>query len=161
MLEIKCKKLHEAAQLPRRDAGNIGWDLTVVRDPSFRELPMSGCGPNCTHYEYTRTLMPGEFHLFHTGLSIAVPKGYGALLWDRSGMGAKRQIHRLAGVIDENYRGEWLIALINHSHGVQRITEGDRIIQFILQENYQAQANWVDELDETERGAAGFGSSGA
>lgn len=160
MLDIRCKRLHEAATLPMRNEGNIGWDLSVVRDPSFRELPMSGCGPNCTQYEFTRALMPGEFHIFHTGLSIAVPPGYGALLWDRSGMGAKKQIHRLAGVIDENYRGEWLIALINHSHGVQRITEGDRIIQFVLQKNYEAQALWVEELDETNRGDKGFGSSG-
>lgn len=160
MLSLPCKKLHEQAKLPVRKAGELGWDFSVVPDDSFRELPIDGCGPNCTEYINTIALMPGESHLFHLGIAAAIPDGYGMILFDRSGMGAKKLIHRFAGVIDSTYRGEWLVLLKNFSNGVQRINVGDRIIQGVLVRNYDLEPFWTEELDDTERGASGFGSSG-
>lgn len=105
------------------------------------------------------TLAPGERHLFSTGIACAIPDGYVALLWDRSGLGSKG-IHRFAGVIDSGYRGEWKVVLYNSTSEPFEITAGDKIIQCIIQTFETAKITQVDELDETERGAGGFGSSG-
>jgi dUTP pyrophosphatase len=74
-------------------------------------------------------------------------------------MGAKHNIHRLAGVIDANYRGEWMVSLINLSKKPYTIFEGDKIIQAIIQRDEQLDFV-LGELDETSRGEQGFGSSG-
>jgi dUTP pyrophosphatase len=107
----------------------------------------------------TYTLRPGERHMFSTGLSIEFPEGYVALLWDRSGLGSKG-IHRLAGVIDSSYRGEWKVVLLNTTDEPFEIKQGDKIIQCIMQKFEPVEISEVAELSDTERGASGFGSSG-
>ena len=104
-------------------------------------------------------LQPGARHLFSTGISVAFPAGYVALLWDRSGLGSKG-IHRLAGVIDSEYRGEWKVVLVNLSNEPYEIKAGDKIIQCVLQKFEPVTITEVDDLDESRRGAGGFGSSG-
>jgi len=161
MLDLQFKRLDDAATLPTKsNPKDMGWDIYVVADVSFRSLPVSGCGPNCTSYIKTKTLMPGQSHKFKTGIACAIPDGYGMMFWDRSGLGSKG-VHRLAGVIDCTYRGEWQICLTNLGGSAIKITEGDRIVQGVLQQMVEAEARWVDELDETERGEGGFGSTGA
>lgn len=104
-------------------------------------------------------LKPGQRHLFSTGIAVEFPRGYVALLWDRSGLGS-RGVHRLAGVIDSGYRGEWKVALVNLSDGTVRIRAGDKIIQCILQKYEAVKIREVKELKESQRGSRGFGSSG-
>ncbi|MBI3250523.1 MAG: dUTP diphosphatase [Candidatus Andersenbacteria bacterium] len=107
----------------------------------------------------TYTLKPGEVHAFTTGIAVAIPDGHVALIWDRSGLGSKG-IHRLAGVIDSGYRGEWKIVLINLSQESHDIQAGDKIAQCILQKFEPAEIQETDELPSSDRGAKGFGSSG-
>lgn len=105
-------------------------------------------------------LYPGKGHLFRTGLAMAIEPGHACYFWDRSGMGAFKEVHRLAGVIDEDYRGEWLVKLINHSDQIVRIKPGDKIVQGIFQERIECEFSLVAELPESTRGAGGFGSTG-
>ena len=105
------------------------------------------------------TLKPGEVHMFSTGISVEFPKGYVALLWDRSGLGSKG-IHRLAGVIDSGYRGEWKVVLINLTKESCKIQAGDKIIQCIVQKFEPVKITEAKKLKESKRGKKGFGSSG-
>ena len=143
---IQFVKIHPKAITPEKVAGNLAFDLSVVKDEEF-DLR-----------EYM--LAPGERRLFHTGLKIAIPTGYGALLRDRSGMAAKCGIHVLAGVIDSSYRGEWCVCLLNTSEWPYNIIEGDRIAQAIIVEDFNMSFTEHKELDATARGEKGFGASG-
>ncbi len=107
----------------------------------------------------TYTLKAGEYHLFSTGIAVEFPDGHVALLWDRSGLGSKG-IHRLAGVIDAAYRGEWKVALINLSKVPYEVNAGDKIIQCIFQSFVPVKITEANELSDTQRGTQGFGSSG-
>lgn len=82
------------------------------------------------------------------------------MLWDRSGLGGIDCVHRLAGVIDEDYRGEWLVRLINFGRNAVMINEGDRIIQGVFQERVEAIFEMADELPSSNRSTGGFGASG-
>lgn len=105
------------------------------------------------------TLAPGERHAFATGIAVEFPEGHVALLWDRSGLGSKG-IHRLAGVIDAGYRGEWKVVLLNTTAESFAIKKGDKIVQCLLQRFEPAEIQEVSELSDTDRGAKGFGSTG-
>lgn len=97
-----------------------------------------------------------------TGFCTSIPVGYFAPVFARSGLACKRGV-RLAnsvGVIDSDYRGEWLVVLYNDSDEIQTIHHGDRIAQFTLLPVITTELIEVKELDETERGSGGFGSSG-
>lgn len=94
-----------------------------------------------------------------TGIAVEFPPGYVALIWDRSGLGAKG-IHRLAGVIDCEYRGEWRVVLINLTGWAFPINKGDRIAQVLFQRVEEALFEETDQLSDSDRGDAGFGSSG-
>lgn len=106
-------------------------------------------------------LQPGASFLFRTGFLQAIEPGYGCLLWDRSGMGAVKVIGRLAGVIDETYRGEWMVRLVNFSQDTVTIKVGDKIVQGVYQERVAAQCPTIpfEKLPPSSRGTAGFGSS--
>ncbi len=107
----------------------------------------------------TYTLQPGERHMFTTGIACSFPEGYVGLLWDRSGLGSKG-IHRFAGVIDSGYRGEWKVILCNLTSEPFEIKAGDKIIQCILQKFEPTEITEVENLEESDRGEKGFGSSG-
>ncbi len=107
----------------------------------------------------SRTLQPGELHLFSTGIAMELPRGYVGLLWDRSGMGVKG-VHRLAGVLDSTYRGEIKVVLVNLSEKPIEIKEGDKIIQCIIQQYLPTKIVEVEQLSSSNRGEKGFGSSG-
>jgi dUTP pyrophosphatase len=107
----------------------------------------------------SHVLEPGEVHAFATGMAVEFPSGYVALIWDRSGLGA-RGIHRLAGVIDSGYRGEWKIVLINLSGEPYAVQAGDKIAQCVLQKFEPVAIEEAEQLSETVRAEAGFGSSG-
>jgi dUTP pyrophosphatase len=107
-------------------------------------------------------LLPGERTLIPTGLQMAVPNGYEAQIRPRSGLAIKHGITMLnsPGTIDADYRGEVKVIAINHSQQEFIVNHGDRIAQMIIAPVVQLPMREVFELDETDRGKAGFGSTG-
>jgi dUTP pyrophosphatase len=109
-----------------------------------------------------KTIKPGQRSLIKTGVSIALPKSVVALVHPRSGLALKHGITVLntPGTIDSNYRGEIGVILYNTSDEVFDIRIGDRIAQLVFQEVLTIEFEQVDELDTTDRGTGGFGSTG-
>ena len=107
-------------------------------------------------------LHPLERRLVPTGLYIALPKGYEAQIRPRSGLALKKGITVLntPGTIDADYRGEIGVILINLSNEDFVIEDGERICQMVIASHVQAEWHLVEALDETERGAGGFGHTG-
>ena len=108
------------------------------------------------------TLAPGARHAVATGLSVAIPPGYEIQVRPRSGLALKHGISvpNTPGTIDSDYRGELKVILINHGAQAFAIARGDRIAQLVLAPVTQAAWDEVAQLDDTARGAGGFGSTG-
>jgi len=108
------------------------------------------------------TIDPGARHAVATGLALAIPEGYEIQVRPRSGLALKHGITvpNTPGTIDSDYRGELKVILINHGAEPFVIARGDRVAQLVLAPVVQAAWNEVDELDATERGEGGFGSTG-
>lgn len=108
------------------------------------------------------TLKPMERRLIPTGLYIALPKGYEAQVRPRSGLALKHGITVLntPGTVDADYRGELMVLLINFSAEDFIINAGERIAQMVIARHEQAEFVEVEVLDETERGAGGYGHTG-
>lgn len=105
---------------------------------------------------------PHKWSLVPTGVRIALPVGYEAQIRPRSGLAAKSGITVLnaPGTVDSDYRGEIKVNLINHSDVPFTVHDGDRIAQMVISRHVTAAFDVVDELDQTERGEGGFGSTG-
>ena len=112
--------------------------------------------------EASITLQPLQRTLVSTGLFIALPAGFEAQVRPRSGLAAKHGITVLntPGTIDADYRGEIKVILVNLSQEPFEIVPGERIAQMVIARHEQVEWEEVDELDATERGAGGFGSTG-
>lgn len=97
-----------------------------------------------------------------TGIAMEIPKGYFGAVFARSGMATKRGLRpaNCVGVIDADYRGEIIVALHNDSDKCETIHDGDRVAQLVIMPYLGVQLNEVHELNDTERGAGGFGSTG-
>ena len=108
------------------------------------------------------TIAPGETRLVRTGISMAIPQGFVGLIYARSGLASKRGLApaNKVGVIDSDYRGEIMVALYNHSSESQTVCDGERIAQMVFTAYMGANFLEVDELDSTQRGEGGFGSTG-
>lgn len=109
------------------------------------------------------TLAPGQRAMIPTGIAIALPDpGYVALVFARSGLGIKKGINLSngVGVIDSDYRGEISVGLFNSSQTAYTVRPGERIAQLAVMPVVRAEIEPADTLDETERGAGGFGSTG-
>jgi dUTP pyrophosphatase len=108
------------------------------------------------------TLAPGARHAVATGLALAIPEGYEIQVRPRSGLALKHGITvpNTPGTIDSDYRGELKVILINHGTEPFVIARGDRVAQLVLAPVVQAAWDEVVELDATERGTGGFGSTG-
>jgi dUTP pyrophosphatase len=144
-------------------------ELAIVRLPHAADLPIPA-------YETAHSagmdlraalvapidLHPGERKLIPTGLKIAVPVGYEAQVRPRSGLAIKQGITMLnsPGTIDADYRGEVMVIAINHGQDVVRFNHGDRIAQLVVAPVVQVSIHEVAELDATDRGEGGFGSTG-
>ena len=108
------------------------------------------------------TLKPGERTLIPTGLQMALPEGYEAQIRPRSGLAIRNGITMLnsPGTIDADYRGEVKVIAINHGQEEFVVNHGDRIAQMVIAPVVQLPIREVSELDETDRGEGGFGSTG-
>ena len=108
------------------------------------------------------SLKPGDRWPVATGLCVAIPPGYEIQVRPRSGLALKHGISvpNTPGTIDSDYRGELKVIVINHGAEPFAIARGDRIAQLVLAPVTQARWDEVDELEETARGAGGFGSTG-
>ena len=145
MEPINVKKLDERAILPTYgSAYSAGADLYACLDD-------------------TVTIPPQEAVLIHTGLAMEIPEGYAGLSYARSGLATKKGLapSNKVGVVDPDYRGEIMVSLFNHSKEERKVEHGERIAQLVIAPFIQASWNVVDELEETVRGAGGFGSTGS
>lgn len=142
-LEILVLKLNPSAVIPTyAKPGDAGADLYSIEE---------------------KTLKPGERSLIKTGLAIALPEGYVALVHPRSGLALKNGISVVnsPGTIDSGYRGEIGVVLINHDlHESFTVKIGDRIAQLVIQQFETANFKLVSELPESERAGGGYGSTG-
>ena len=129
--------------------------------PSY-STPLSAGMDIRANLEEPITLQPGERRLIPTGLFIALPEGYEAQIRPRSGLAIKHGITVLnsPGTIDADYRGEVGIILINHSDTAFVIEDGERVGQMVVAQYSRVEWNETETLDETERGAGGFGHTG-
>ncbi len=142
---IEVKKLNDKAKLPcRATADSAGADLCACIDDDI-------------------ALMPGERRLIPTGIAIAVPTGFGGFVFPRSGLSSKFGVSlaNCVGVIDSDYRGEVKAPVINHSSEPYTIKVGERIAQLVIMPVDLCEYGFSDELDKTERGEGGFGSTGS
>ena len=107
-------------------------------------------------------LKAGERALVPTGYFVEIPEGYEAQIRARSGLAIKHGIGLVNGIgtVDSDYRGEWLVPLINWSKEDFVIEDGERIAQVVIAPVCRAEIELVDEINETERGAGGFGHTG-
>jgi dUTP pyrophosphatase len=138
---IKIKKLHELALIPKRNTStDAGADLYSVQDLVIPPLSRA---------------------LVSTGISIEIPEGFYGRIAPRSGLAVKNGIDVLAGVCDSSYRGEIKVVLINTDTEIPfEVTYGDKIAQLIIEQHFNFNFIEVEELDSSERGESGFGSSG-
>ena len=165
LIECPTVLLHPNAKPPEaKTAGAIGHDICCVGGVEGLQTPEVFSEEQLVAWYRmgltgVKLLQSGEGFLFRTGFSQAIDPGYACLLWDRSSLGGKKMIHRYAGVIDPDYRGEWFVRLVNHSPHPHLINVGDAIVQGIYQERVKAVIPIVTSLEDTDRGAGGFGST--
>lgn len=148
MTAVKFKKLDELVTLPKyQTEGSAGLDLQAW----IPEL----------NGQTKLTLQPGEVQLIPTGFAVQIPKGYYGAIVSRSGMSLKGiVVHNSFGVVDSDFRSEVKIIIKNTSSSPYVISRGDRIAQMLILPVAHATLVESDSLDETARGANGFGSSG-
>lgn len=108
----------------------------------------------------TYILQPGERHCFPTGFAWDIPDEFMGQIWPRSGLAVKHGIDTLAGMIDSDYTGEIIVALINHGDQPFEVKVGDRIAQIVLTLFVRCSLVERTSLKETERGDGGFSSTG-
>ena len=108
------------------------------------------------------TIQPNETKRIPTGLSMEIPEGYAGLIYARSGLATKKGLApaNKVGVVDPDYRGEFMVALHNHSEVPQTVEPMERVAQLVITPFITAEFELADELDDTVRGAGGFGSTG-
>ena len=135
-----------------------GADLEL---PRYETALAAGCDVRAA-IDAPVTLKPGQRFMTPTGIAIALPPGWEAQMRPRSGLAAKHGIScvNAPGTIDADYRGELKVILINHGDTDFVINRGDRIGQMVIAPVWQAAFEEVDALDDTARGAGGFGSTG-
>lgn len=107
-------------------------------------------------------IAPGQTVLIRTGIALAIPQGYVGLVCARSGLAAKEGLApaNKVGVIDADYRGELMVALHNHSREERVVEDGQRVAQLVVTPYLTARFTTVEELESTQRGSGGFGSTG-
>lgn len=142
-IQLPIKRLDPSVELPTYAyAGDAGLDLRANEDV---------------------TLAPHERRLVGTGLAVAIPEGYAGFVQPRSGLALREGLSmaNTPGLVDSHYRGELKVCAVNLDDATPiHITRGERIAQLVVQRVPVVDLVEVEELDETDRGAGGFGSSG-
>ena len=144
MTEILIKRIKASAVIPKYESlGASGLDLSACIDEKI-------------------ILKPGEKQLVSTGISLSIPREFEIQIRPRSGLAAKKNISVLntPGTIDSDYRGELKVILINLGKEAFIVEKGLRIAQMVLSPIVQAKLKEVEDLNKTERGLGGFGSTG-
>ena len=144
IFDMKIKKLRDNAIVPTYGSEfAAGADLYAAIDEAI-------------------TIEPGETKMIPTGFAFEIPAGYAGFVYARSGLASKRGLApaNKVGVIDSDYRGEVMTALHNHGKESQSIEPGERIAQMVIAPYITANFILADELDDTQRGTGGFGSTG-
>ena len=144
MIDVKIKYLSENAVCPEYSTdGSLGMDLSAALDKPL-------------------TIKAGERALIPLGFAIQIPEGWGAFVFPRSGLSFKKGITmaNCVGVIDTDYTGEVKVSAINLSDKDYTINPGDRVAQLVFLPVEKARFIQAESLDDTERGAGGFGSTG-
>jgi dUTP pyrophosphatase len=137
---LRFKQLDPKATLPARGSSfAAGLDICSIEDV---------------------VIEPRQRATARTGLAVAIPHGFYGRVAPRSGLAVKHGLDVLAGVIDSDYRGELCSVLYNTSDVAIELPAGSKICQLIIEKIITPQATWVNDLDETARGAGGFGSTG-
>ena len=137
---LRFKKLDPRAVLPQR--GSVlaaGLDVCCIEDVEIG---------------------PKQRGMARTGLAVAIPPGFYGRVAPRSGLAAKKGLDVLAGVIDSDYRGEIVCVLYNTGDETITLPAGSKICQLIVEQIITPEAAWATDLEETARGAGGFGSTG-
>lgn len=144
MNQIQVKRLRENAILPTYGSAEAaGADLYACLESDIE-------------------IAPGESAFVPTGLAMQIPKGYAGLIYARSGLACKRGLApaNKVGVVDSDYRGEFMVVLHNHGTSPQVIGHGERIAQLVITPVFTPGFQEVAELSDTVRGEGGFGSTG-
>ena len=144
MRYLPVKIIRQGARLPERGTrGSVGFDIAA-----------------CLSEEIV--IEPGETRMIGVGLAIALEPGYAAFIYARSGLGIKRGIvpANCVGVVDSDYRGEIIVGLRNTSNEPFAVNNGDRIAQMVVSRCETPEIILSDDLDDTQRGDGGFGSTG-
>ena len=164
-MKIKAKRLSNTAIIPTYGskcacAADIYCDLRVDKcidlnpaNVDFKHMEYSGDCFDRVH------IAPHETIKLPTGWAFQPPEGYMLQILQRSGLASKGLIP-LGGILDEDYTGEVIVIMLNTTDKYLSINNGDRIAQMAIRPYYQGEFEEVDELDETERGDGGFGSTG-
>jgi dUTP pyrophosphatase len=142
--DLRIKKLRDNAQMPTYGSEwAAGADMYAAIDEAV-------------------TIQPNETKFIPTGLAFEIPEGYAGFIYARSGLACKKGLApaNKVGVVDADYRGEVMVALHNHGTEAQTVEAGERIAQMIIAPFITANFIFSDELDDTVRGAGGFGSTG-
>ena len=138
--QLCFKRLDPRALLPTRGSAHAaGLDIYSIEDVAIE---------------------PGKRALVRTGLAVAIPEGYYGRVAPRSGLATKHGLDVLAGVIDSDYRGEVCCLLFNTGDETIHLPAQSKICQLILEKIVTPTAVWADELNDTDRGGGGFGSTG-
>ncbi|OHA63908.1 MAG: deoxyuridine 5'-triphosphate nucleotidohydrolase [Candidatus Wildermuthbacteria bacterium RIFCSPLOWO2_01_FULL_48_29] len=139
-MKLRIQRLNLDAKIPISPyKGNAGMDVFSVEEV---DIPA------------------GEKIAVKTGLKLAIPEGYAGFVWDKSGLALKHHLKTMAGVIDSNYRGELMIVLTNLGKEPYHVEKGSKIAQLIITPVASPEIEEGIVADDTERGTAGFGSSG-
>ena len=142
--DLRIKKLRDNAQMPTYGSEYAaGADMYAAIDEAV-------------------TIEPNETKFIPTGLAFEIPEGYAGFIYARSGLACKKGLApaNKVGVVDADYRGEVMVALHNHGKEAQTVEVGERIAQMIIAPFVTVNYIFSDELDDTVRGAGGFGSTG-
>jgi len=132
----------------------------VDADGSLPEYASAGAAGADLRASEAVEIAPGGRAAVPTGLRLQIPPGHVGLVWPRSGLAVRHGIDTLAGVIDSDYRGEVRVVLVNHGDESFHIAPGDRVAQLLVQRVERAAFTAKAEIDDTERGGGGFGSTG-
>lgn len=143
-MNVKIRRLNKLAKIPTRGtAESAGYDLYAATDKDIQIPPHSNVK-------------------IGTGIAISIPNGFFGGIFARSGVATKRNMRpsNCVGIIDSDYTGEVIVSIHNDSTETKTIQRGERIAQLVIVPYLSVIFDEVDELDETERGTGGFGSTG-